>query len=104
MAIIKRNPEVMWREEDEVLAETRQALERGDDVGEIGTSVLFCGGTVLSLNILGTEIWKICEGRSVDAIVAELITRFEVEEELLREDVSAFLDELAEKGFVSYGN
>jgi len=105
MRTVKRNPDVLWREEDEVLAEARQALERGDDdAGELGTSVLFSGGTVLSLNILGTEIWQICQGLSIDEIVAEILTRFEVDEDELRGDVVAFLDDLEQKGFLSYGD
>lgn len=103
MAKIRRNTDVMWREEDEALAGAREALDRGEDIGELGTSVLFSGGTMLSLNFLGTEIWKLCDGRSADDIVAELLPQFEVEEDVLRGDVQAFLDELAEKGFISYG-
>jgi pyrroloquinoline quinone biosynthesis protein D len=101
--IIRRNPDVMWREEAEALAEAQAALDRGDDAGEIGTSLLFCGGTMLVLNLLGTEIWQVCDGRSIDDIVAVLLPQIEVEEETLRTDVRAFLDELAEKGFITYG-
>ena len=103
MRKIQRNPNVMWREEDERLAEVREALERGEDVGETGTSVLFSGGTMLSLNVLGTEIWKLCDGRTVDDLVAELLPQIEVEENVLREDIRSFLGELAEKGFITYG-
>jgi len=102
MERIQRNPDVMWREEEEALADVQEALDRSEDVGEMGTSVLFCGGTMLSLNMLGTEVWKLCDGRSLADIVAELLSRFEVEEEVLREDVAAFLAELAEKGFITY--
>jgi GeoRSP system PqqD family protein len=103
MPRIDRNPAVMWREEDEALAGAREALDRGEDVEAIGTSVLFSGGTMLSLNFLGTEIWKRCDGRSAEDLVAELLPQFEVEEDTLRGDVRAFLDELAEKGFITYG-
>ena len=99
---INRNPDVMWREEDEALAGARQALDRGEDVEEVGTSVLFCGGTMLALNFLGTAVWKLCDGRSIDAIVADLLPQFDVEEAVLRADVRTFLDELAEKGFITY--
>jgi len=103
MTKIRRNPDVMWREEDEALSAAQEALDRGEDAGEIGTSVLFSGGSMLSLNLLGTEIWKLCDGRSVDDLVAELLPLFEVEEAQLRVDIRAFLSELAEKGFVTYG-
>ncbi len=104
MRKIIRNPDVMWREEDEPLAEAVAGLDRGEDVAEIGTSVLFSGGTMLSLNYLGTEIWKLCDGRSSADIVSDLLTQFEVEEDILREDVDDFLQELVEKGFISYEN
>lgn len=102
MRKILRNPDVMWREEDEAMADAVQGLDKGEDVEDIGTSVLFTGGTMLSLNYLGTEIWKLCDGRDADSIVAELLQEFEVEEDILREDVLVFLAELAEKGFITY--
>ena len=103
MRIIQRNPDVLWREEDEQRDQARSALELGDDAEDIATSLLFNNGVMLSLNILGTEIWKLCDGRTTSEIVAELLTCFEVEEEELRSDVTAFLNELAEKGFIHYG-
>ncbi|WP_241426188.1 GeoRSP system PqqD family peptide chaperone [Geobacter benzoatilyticus] len=102
MQTIHRNPNVMWREEEDALARVQEALDRGDEVEETGTSVLFSGGSMLSLNYLGTEIWKLCDGLTLDGIVAELLPQFDVEEAVLREDVQAFLDELAAKGFISY--
>jgi len=104
MQTIHRNPNVMWREEADALAQVREALDRGDEVEETGTSVLFSGGTMLSLNYLGTEIWKLCDGRTMDGVVAELLPQFEVDEAVLREDVRAFLDELATKGFITYAD
>jgi len=103
MQTIHRNPNVMWREEEDALARVREALARGEEAEETGTSVLFSGGTMLSLNYLGTEIWKLCDGRTMEEIVAELFSRFDVEEAVLWEDLQAFLDELAAKGFITYG-
>lgn len=99
---VQRNPAVMWREEVDALSEVREALDRGDDAGECGTSILFSGGSMLSLNYLGTEIWKRCDGRRLNELVAELLEEFDVAEEVLAADVESFLDELAAKGFVSY--
>lgn len=103
MEKVLRNPDVMWRVEEEIMAETLRALECGEDIAEQGTSVLFSGGTMMALNLVGSEIWKICDGLTVEEIAARLHAQFEVEEDILREDVRFFLDELAEKGFVTYG-
>lgn len=99
---VVRNPEILWREEDESKAEAVAGLAKGDDVAEVGTSVLFSDGTMLSLNILGTEIWKRCDGRSVDDIVSDLITQFDVDPDVLRQDALLFLGELEQKGFIRY--
>jgi GeoRSP system PqqD family protein len=92
----------MWREEDEASEKAADALERGEDVEDIGTSLLFANGVMVTLNMLGTEIWKSCEGKSEGEIVAELLRQFDVEEDVLREDVRQFLAGLAEQGFISY--
>lgn len=103
MRKIQRNPDVLWREEDEQRDQAQSALEKGDDAEDIATSLLFNNGVMLSLNTLGTEVWKLCDGHTIAEIVAEILTCFEVEEDVLRADVTAFLDELAEKGFIHYG-
>lgn len=97
-----RNPEILWREEDDSRAAAMESLAKGDDVVDVGTCVLFSDGIMLSLNILGTEIWKRCDGRSVDEIVSELTMEFDVEPAVLREDALAFLSELEQKGFIRY--
>jgi GeoRSP system PqqD family protein len=99
---VVRNPEILWREEDESRAEAVAGLAQGEDVAEVGTSVLFSDGVMLSLNILGTEIWKRCDGRSVDDIVSDLITQFDVDPDVLRQDALLFLGELEQKGFIRY--
>lgn len=103
MRKIQRNPDVLWREEDEQRDLAHSALEQGDEAGDIATSLLFNNGLMLSLNILGTEIWKLCDGRTSEEIVAGLLNCFEVEEGELSSDVTAFLNDLAEKGFIHYG-
>mgnify|MGYP006268695547 CR=1 FL=1 len=99
-----RNPEVLWREEDESKAEAYAGLSKGEDVGDVGTSVLFADGIMLSLNVLGTEIWKRCDGRTVEHMITDLISQFDVEPAVLRADVMEFLAELELKGFVRYEN
>ena len=102
MSKIQRNSDVLWREEEDPRNEALAALEQGEDATDLGTSLLFHNGQMLSLNLLGTEIWKLCDGRTEQEIVAELLTVFEVGEEELAGDVAAFLTTLAEKGFIVY--
>lgn len=97
-----RNPDVLWREEDEQKTMAVEALSRGEDAADIGTSVLFADGTMLSLNILGTEIWKRCDGRSLDELIAGLLDEFDADPVELRADTMGFLSELQAKGFISY--
>ena len=101
-SVIMRNPDVLWREEGEARDEVMAGLEAGDDVSEVGTSLIFAGGQMVVLNFLGTEVWKRCDGKSVDDLVAGLLDEFEVDEATLRADVGAFLAELEGKGFISY--
>lgn len=102
MKRIHRNPDILWREEDDAVEEVHALLEQGAEAGEIGTAILFSDGTMVTLNLLGTEIWKRCEGLTADEIVAELLQEFDVEEPVLRVDVALFLTELAEKRYISY--
>jgi len=101
---IFRNPDVLWREEDDSKTEAYTGLSKGENVEDVGTSVLFSDGVMMSLNLLGTEIWKQCDGRTLDEILAELMNQFDVEPSVLKEDMLAFLNELEEKGFVRYEN
>ncbi len=97
---VYRNPDILWREEDESREEAYAGLSKGWNVADVGTSVLFSDGIMVSLNLLGTEIWKRCDGRTVDELLAELTTQFDVEPDVLREDALPFLAELEKKGFI----
>lgn len=103
MPKVYRNPDVMWREEEDSRAEVFEGLEKGHEVGEIGTSLLFADGLMVTLNLLGTEIWKLCDGRSTDDIVTTLLEEFDVDVTVLTQDVQAFLQDLEQKGFIFYG-
>ena len=96
MPKVFRNPEVMWREEDEAKAQAMDALERGDDVEEVGTSLLFADGMMLTLNMLGTEIWKLCDGRDTSDMLNSLLEQFDVEEDVLLVDDVAVEEALEE--------
>ena len=99
---IFRNDEVLWREEDEPRAQAYEGLSTGEDVADMGTSVVFADGMMLSLNLLGTEIWKRCDGWSVEEILADLLPQYDVDPDVLRDDSLAFLSELQQKAFIRY--
>ena len=102
MKRIIRNPDILWREEDDALQEASALLEQGGEAADVGTAILFADGTMITLNLLGTEIWKRCDGLTIEELVAALLEEFEVEPDILRHDVAAFLSELAEKRYISY--
>lgn len=97
---IFRNPEAMWREEDASKEDALKGLEKGEDVSGIGTSIILFHGEMHSLNLLGTEIWKLCDGKTFDEIVSELEDSFDVEKEVLERDVNSFVANLKGLGLV----
>ena len=96
-----RNPDAQWREEDLYKEEAYKGLDAGDDVAEIGTSIILYSGKMHSLNVLGTEIWKLCDGKKVDEIVSELQKSFDVDETVLKDDVNEFLVTMKEEGLIN---
>ena len=100
MGIVRRNPDVLWRVEEAARDSAIRALESGGDAAGVGTAVLFANDEMLALNLLGEEIWRRCDGVSVEEIVASLLEEFEIGEGELAADVSEFLDQLEAKGFL----
>jgi len=82
------------------MEQAENGLEAGDDVSDVPTSVLLLHGKMLSLNILGTEIWKLCNGRTLGELAGMLCENFDVDQDVLKADLIAFLDSLEEHGFV----
>ena len=102
MKNIRRNPDVVWREEEEARQEIINAMERGEDASSEGTVLLVVSGMMHQLNILGGEIWKLADGRDEDGIIDELMQVFEVDRETLSTDVRAFLEDLSFRGWISH--
>jgi pyrroloquinoline quinone biosynthesis protein D len=97
----RRRPGLPWREEADAARDALKALETGGDAGGEGTLLIVERGRITELNLLGGEIWKLCDGtRDLGAIVEELLPRFEVEREELAGDVAEFLDDLLARGWV----
>lgn len=81
------NPSVVLREELDDWA----ILYNPDTADAVGT------------NPVGVAVWKRMDGkRSLNEIVLEIKTGFEDIPEAVLEEVAAFVDELAEQGYVGY--
>lgn len=100
MVKIYRNPDAMWREEDIQKKEALEILSKGEDVSGLGTSIILLNGAMHSLNLLGTEIWKLCDGKTLDELVSALEVDFEVERPALEQDVRDFVNSLKELGLL----
>jgi len=50
------------------------------------------------LNDVGTHVWEMCDGRTLDTIARDIVDRFEVEPERAALDVRAFAAQLVEVG------
>jgi GeoRSP system PqqD family protein len=99
--VFRRRPGLVWREEEEARREILTALEEGGDVVDEGTLILVDSGQVFELNLLGADIWKLCDGeRTVGEVVDDLLERYDVERDELEEDVRAFLSQMEERGWV----
>jgi GeoRSP system PqqD family protein len=99
--VFRRRPGLVWREEKEARREVLASLEEGGDVVDEGTLILVDSGQVFELNLLGADIWKLCDGRrTVEDVVHDLLDRYDVELDELEGDVRAFLSQMEEKGWM----
>lgn len=94
MSRVFHNPDVLWRRE----SDNNECVSQEEAVA----AILFSGGSMLSLNEFGIELWELCDGLTVDEMITSLMSEFDVEEDVLRADVQDFLDSLFQKGFIRY--
>lgn len=103
MALLQRNPDIVWRHEKRREEQVLQELEAGGDVAERGTVILLISGMMHQLNLLGGMIWSLCDGtRSEEQIVDLLLQEFEVERAELAADVSEFIEDLRQREWLIY--
>jgi len=100
---LQRNPDIVWRHEKRREQEILKALENGEDVSDRGSVILIISGMMHQLNLVGGAVWDLCDGsRSLDQIVDEMARDFDVEREILREDVEEFVNDLVERGWLTH--
>ena len=86
---MKRNPNFLMRE----VAGKQVVVPVG------AASVEFTG--MINLNAVGSVLWHLLETeQTVDSLTAALTARYEVEDQIARADVEAFLESLAKVGAI----
>jgi len=107
MKKLVRNPDVNWRVESHREAHVREVLEdpsraeEDTEAGDVGTVTILAGGVMHQLNLLGGEIWKLCDGAlDRESLVLHLLDLFEVDADTLRADADTFIDEMIETGLI----
>lgn len=97
----RRRRGIAWREEGEARQEAIEALAAGEDASSRGTLLLVVSGQIFELNLVGADVWKLCDGeRTVAQIVDELIESYEVSREELERDVRAFVADMEGRGWL----
>lgn len=56
-----------------------------------------------TLNEVGTRVWELCDGRSLEAIADAIVDEFEIDKPTALEDVQRFVDELRACGALEPG-
>ena len=99
----RRNPDIVWRREKRKEERVLQALDAGEEVDDQGTVLLVVSGTMHQLNLIGGMIWGLCdEERNVADIMEQLAGEFAVDRSELEDDVREFLDDLLQRGWLTY--
>jgi GeoRSP system PqqD family protein len=98
---VKRNPDLVWRDEPDEREAILAALERGEDAGDRGWVVVVDGGQIHQLNLIAGEIWCLADGsRDEAAIAAELAHRYDAPMDEIGADVSEFLRSCRDRGWL----
>ncbi len=106
MSRLTRNPGVKWRVETHREERARRALaDQGGasetGVDDLGTVTLLSGGVMHQLNLLGGEVWKLCDGKRDRRAVAEALLKvFDVDEATLQRDLARFFEDMISRGLI----
>lgn len=98
---IRRDPALIWRDEPDEKETILAALERGEEVGDLGWVVIVDGGMIHQLNLLAGDIWMLCDGsRDEEAVVAALAENYDAPPKEIRADVRAFVTDCRKRGWL----
>lgn len=98
-----RRKDIIWRHEARREQELLEAQNRGEDISDRGTVILVADGAMHQLNLLGGEIWRLCDGTvTVGDIVRDLAAEYDVDAAEIDRDVREFLTDLHSRGWIDY--
>ena len=99
---IIRNDDIFFRREIEDAEELKKFLE-DTTASDKGYLTIIDAGTMHQLNYLGGRIFEECDGtKDLNGIVKVLKKEFDIEENDLKADVEDFIEDLLERGWLSY--
>lgn len=85
----------------EVRATVRQAERTASRVLDGHAVVVVLDAQRLhTLNEVGTRVWELCDGRTIESIAREIVADFEVSPEIALADTTRFVEELRSLGAV----
>ena len=107
MGKLMRSPSVNWRVEThreekalEILLDPEREGEDGE-AGTVGTVTLLSDGVMHQLNLIGGEIWKLCDGsRDRNGILNSLLQIFAADRQTVKEDLDEFLSDMINRGLI----
>lgn len=107
MGKLMRNPSVNWRveihREEKALEALLDPERKMEDLetGALGTVTLLNDGVMHQLNLMGGEIWKLCDGtRDRNGILDSLLQTFEADRQTMQDDLNEFLSDMIQRGLI----
>lgn len=81
----RRNPDALWR------------IEHPGADGDGPAALIHLDTDIVTINGVGLDVWRLCDGATLDEIVDRLVDEYDVDRQTLAEDVASFLGELEER-------
>ena len=107
MGKLTRNPSVNWRVETHREERTKEILLDPDreaedaEAGTVGTVTLLNDGVMHQLNLMGGEIWKLCDGRfDRKGMLDSLLEIFDADRDTVAEDLDQFLSDMIQRELI----
>ena len=99
---IRRNPDLVWRDEPTEKAAIMKSLEEGDDsAAERGWVIIIDRGSMHQLNLLAGEIWLLMDGAlDEEGVAKELAAQYDAPLAEILEDVRDFVGTCKANGWL----